>query len=52
MIGSSYQAVVPEGLSAYGDTPPYENYDTLLWEPEMVTPDQVIYTELYFIKLY
>jgi len=33
MIGSSYQAQVPEGLSAYGATPPYENQDTLLWEP-------------------
>lgn len=33
MIGSSYQAQVPEGLCAYGATPPYENQDTLLWEP-------------------
>lgn len=41
MIGSAYQAQVPEGLQAYGDTPPYENEDRLLWEPGMVTPEQV-----------
>ncbi|KAB7494048.1 Mesoderm induction early response protein 3 [Armadillidium nasatum] len=41
MIGSAYQAQVPEGLQAYGDTPPYENEDRLLWEPGMMTPEKV-----------
>ena len=34
MIGPSYQASVPSGLSSYcGDTLPYENEDKLLWNP-------------------
>lgn len=41
MIGSSYQAQVPEGLQAYGATPPYENEDKLLWEPGKLNPKQV-----------
>ncbi|XP_042221522.1 mesoderm induction early response protein 1-like isoform X3 [Homarus americanus] len=41
MIGSSYQAQVPEGLQAYGATPPYENEDKLLWEPGKLSPKQV-----------
>ncbi|XP_053633699.1 mesoderm induction early response protein 1 isoform X3 [Cherax quadricarinatus] len=41
MIGSSYQAQVPEGLQAYGATPPYENEDKLLWEPGKLSPRQV-----------
>ena len=32
-VGSSYQAVVPEGLCKYGDAPAYENEDRLLWDP-------------------
>lgn len=32
-VGSAYQAVVPEGLSKYGDAPAYENEDRLLWDP-------------------
>ena len=44
MIGSPFQAVVPEGLSPYGDTPPYENEDKLLWEPDQVEPSQVTYS--------
>lgn len=42
MIGSSYQAQVPEGLQAYGATPPYENEDKLLWEPGKLSPKQVL----------
>ncbi|XP_069990981.1 mesoderm induction early response protein 1 isoform X14 [Penaeus vannamei] len=41
MIGASYQAQVPEGLQAYGATPPYENEDKLLWEPGKLSPKQV-----------
>jgi len=38
MIGPSYQASVPSGLSSYcGDTLPYENEDKLLWNPHSVT---------------
>lgn len=33
MIGPSYQAVVPPGLTKYDDTPPYENEDKKLWDP-------------------
>lgn len=33
MIGPSYQAQVPLGLSKYDDTPPYENEDKKLWDP-------------------
>ncbi|XP_041357861.1 mesoderm induction early response protein 1-like [Gigantopelta aegis] len=32
-VGHDYQAVVPEGLSKYGDAPAYENEDRLLWNP-------------------
>ena len=37
MIGSAYQAQVPEGMQAYGATPPYENQDKLLWAPHLLT---------------
>ncbi|CAD5111778.1 DgyrCDS1051 [Dimorphilus gyrociliatus] len=40
-IGVSYQAVVPDGLAHYGDTPPYENDDKLLWNPEATNADEV-----------
>lgn len=33
MVGGDYQAVIPEGLSHYGDALPYENEDKLLWDP-------------------
>ncbi|XP_031338695.1 mesoderm induction early response protein 1 isoform X2 [Photinus pyralis] len=33
MVGSDYQAVIPEGLSNYDDALPYENEDKLLWDP-------------------
>ncbi|KAF5300383.1 hypothetical protein FQR65_LT01004 [Abscondita terminalis] len=33
MVGSDYQAVIPEGLCNYDDALPYENEDKLLWDP-------------------
>ncbi|XP_072402410.1 mesoderm induction early response protein 1-like isoform X2 [Diabrotica undecimpunctata] len=33
MVGSDYQAQIPEGLSHYDDALPYENEDKLLWDP-------------------
>lgn len=36
MVGSDYQAVIPEGLCSYDDALPYENEDKLLWNPTMV----------------
>jgi len=39
MIGPSYQASVPGGLSAYGDTLPYENEDKLLWNPYLLSEE-------------
>ena len=37
MIGPSFQASVPGGLSSYGDTLPYENEDKLLWNPHLLS---------------
>ncbi|XP_076261697.1 mesoderm induction early response protein 1 isoform X3 [Rhynchophorus ferrugineus] len=34
MVGSDYQAQIPEGLNHYDNAPPYENDDKLLWNPE------------------
>jgi len=39
MIGPTYQASVPGGLSNYDDTPPYENEDKLLWDPSRLSED-------------
>lgn len=33
MVGSDYQAQIPEGLHCYDGTPPYENEDQLMWSP-------------------
>lgn len=33
MVGSDYQAGIPEGLCSYDDALPYENEDKLLWNP-------------------
>lgn len=33
MVGSEFQAVIPEGLCKYGDALPYENEDKLVWDP-------------------
>lgn len=43
MIGPTYQASVPLGLSDYDDSPPYENEDKQVWDPtrlsEMVSKE-------------
>ncbi|XP_053962807.1 mesoderm induction early response protein 1 [Anastrepha ludens] len=47
MVGPSYQANIPDGLSQYGDVLPYENEDKLIWEPSQVSERQV---EEYLLK--
>ncbi|CAD7013633.1 unnamed protein product [Ceratitis capitata] len=47
MVGSSYQATIPDGLSQYGDVLPYENEDKLIWEPSQVSEKEV---EEYLLK--
>ncbi|XP_040582732.1 mesoderm induction early response protein 1 [Lepeophtheirus salmonis] len=49
MIGPSFQASVPAGLSKYGDSLPYENDDKQLWDPKLLSPDEV---ENYLTKSY
>ncbi|XP_066248687.1 mesoderm induction early response protein 1-like [Euwallacea similis] len=41
MVGGDYQAVIPDGLSHYGDALPYENDDKLLWDPSPVSSAEV-----------
>nr|CAD7411345.1 unnamed protein product [Timema poppensis] len=41
MVGSDYQAGIPEGLCKYDDALPYENEDKLLWNPSQLTEDEV-----------
>ncbi|XP_065165683.1 mesoderm induction early response protein 1 isoform X1 [Atheta coriaria] len=41
MVGSDYQAQIPEGLCHYDDALPYENDDKLLWDPNTI-PDPEI----------
>uniref|UniRef100_A0A1B0BE63 Mesoderm induction early response protein 1 n=1 Tax=Glossina palpalis gambiensis TaxID=67801 RepID=A0A1B0BE63_9MUSC len=48
MVGSSYQATIPVGLSQYGDILPYENEDKLIWEPSQVGEREV---EEYLLKI-
>lgn len=48
MIGTSYQATIPVGLSQYGDILPYENEDKLIWEPSQVSEREV---EEYLMKI-
>ncbi|KAH8284659.1 hypothetical protein KR018_010717 [Drosophila ironensis] len=48
MVGSEYQAEIPEGLSQYGDILPYENEDQLIWEPSQVSEREV---EEYLAKI-
>ncbi|XP_053612557.1 mesoderm induction early response protein 1 [Plodia interpunctella] len=36
MVGSDYQAAIPEGLCSYDDALPYENEDKLLWNPSVL----------------
>ncbi|XP_060525265.1 mesoderm induction early response protein 1-like [Cylas formicarius] len=37
MVGSDYQAQIPDGLRHYDDALPYENEDKLLWDPSPMT---------------
>jgi hypothetical protein len=39
MVGSDYQASIPEGLKKYDDALPYENEDKLLWDPVLSDSD-------------
>ena len=39
-VGSDFQAVIPGGLSVYGDAPAYENEDRLLWDPSKTKDEQ------------
>ncbi|XP_037952218.1 mesoderm induction early response protein 1 [Teleopsis dalmanni] len=48
MVGNAYQAVIPFGLSQYGDILPYENEDKLIWEPTQVSEQEV---EEYLLKV-
>ncbi|KAL7016372.1 hypothetical protein ACKWTF_010008 [Chironomus riparius] len=41
MVGSDYQAVIPEGLLEYDDVLPYENEDKLLWDPSKVNDNEI-----------
>lgn len=41
MIGSAYQAVVPEGFTKYADKP-YKHNDKLLWDPRGSLPSDAI----------
>lgn len=41
MVGSDFQAVIPEGLCHYDDALPYENEDKLLWDPSIMYTDAV-----------
>lgn len=45
MVGSEYQAVIPEGLCKYGDALPYENEDKLVWDPSVLNEQQVEHYE-------
>lgn len=36
MVGSDFQAAIPEGLCSYDDALPYENEDKLLWNPSVL----------------
>lgn len=39
MVGSDYQAAIPEGLCRYDDALPYENEDKMLWDPGHITEE-------------
>lgn len=40
MVGSDYQATIPEGLCRYDDALPYENEDKILWNPSYIPEGQ------------
>lgn len=41
MVGSDYQAQIPEGLRRYDDAMPYENEDKILWDPSATGANEV-----------
>ncbi|XP_014283341.1 mesoderm induction early response protein 1 [Halyomorpha halys] len=41
MVGSDYQAQIPEGLCKYDDALPYENEDKLVWDPRDLSPKEI-----------
>lgn len=46
MVGSEFQAVIPEELCKYGDALPYENDDKLVWDPsKLAEHDVVVYQQ-------
>lgn len=47
MVGSDYQAMIPEELCHYDDALPYENEDKLLWDPK---PVEVAFVEDFLQK--
>lgn len=42
MVGSDYQAVIPDGMRRYGDSLPYENEDKLLWDPDNSNDEDLV----------
>uniref|UniRef100_A0A182RZA9 Uncharacterized protein n=1 Tax=Anopheles funestus TaxID=62324 RepID=A0A182RZA9_ANOFN len=48
MVGSDFQAVIPEGLCRYDDALPYENEDKLLWNPTILNEQEI---EEYLVKI-
>lgn len=40
MVGSDYQASIPEGLCRYDDALPYENEDKILWNPSFMSENE------------
>lgn len=41
MVGSDFQAQVPESLCHYDDARPYENEDKLIWDPNAIPAEAV-----------
>lgn len=41
MVGSDFQASIPEGLCKYDDALPYENEDKLLWDPSKLSDSDI-----------
>ncbi|KAL7289031.1 hypothetical protein TKK_0016986 [Trichogramma kaykai] len=41
MVGTDYQAAIPEGLCRYDDALPYENEDKILWNPHHMNENDV-----------
>lgn len=41
MVGSEFQAIIPEGLCRYDDALPYENDDKLLWDPSKLSDCEI-----------